>query len=85
MGKMKERLHELHDLMNDTLFDEAHDAWHSMEDEIEYKKDECMDDIMDRARAILEEEGFDEADFEMVIGEDLYDYVRDTVNDAWNF
>ena len=85
MGKLKERLHELHDLMNDQLFDEAHDAWHSMEWEIEEKKDECMDDIMDRARMILEEEGFDEADFEMVIGEDLYDYVRDTVNDAWGY
>ena len=85
MGKLKERIHELHDLMNDQLFDEAHDAWHSMEWEIEEKKDECTDDIMDRARMILEEEGFDEADFEMVTGEDLYDYVRDTVNDAWGY
>ena len=85
MGKLKERLHELHDMMNDQLFDEAHDAWHMMEDDIEDKKDECRDDLMDRAKAILEEEGFDEHDFEMVIGEDLYDYIRDTVNDAWGY
>ena len=34
--------------------------------------------------AILEEEGFDEEDFEVVCGEDLYDYIRDIMSDAWN-
>ena len=71
--------------MNDTLFDEAHDSWHMMEDDILERRDDAQDELYEHAKIILEEEGFDEEDFEVVCGEDLYDYIRDIMSDAWNF
>ena len=85
MSRIKHKMIELRDVMQETLFDEAHDAWHMMEDDILERRDDTQEEIYENAKAILAEEGFDEEDFLAIMDEDIYDMCRDIMSDAWNY